>query len=84
MNFVRPVFDRIVLPRFKFDDREVYTEPENEEDAALDALAHLGKPRCDIGSMGDIRQILTDNAIRDMLEEEDRSFFSSVRAATGQ
>ena len=77
-------FDRIVTPKFTKDIFPEQKKFDNEEEEALDALARIGDREPRDWSTMDIRQILTDNAIKDMMQDEDTKFIKTINAALGQ
>lgn len=82
-----PRFDRIMLPNIKSLQATSVFLPEdgvyNEELDALDALSNLGESRPAWETMN-IRKILADNAIKDMILEEDMKFFNTVNRVINQ
>lgn len=64
-------FDRITAPKFAEKD---------EEEQALDVLAKLGTNLFTSPYDLDIRQVLCDNSIKDMMIEEDTRFIKIINS----
>lgn len=77
------LFDRLITPRFNIDFKGESEGVVDEETEALDALSRIGTNRLAhpwFGQYDDIRQILSDNIIKEMMAEEDRKFISSMNS----
>lgn len=77
-NTPRPVFkvyfDRLILPR-------IMTQPDSYPEGVNPVLVDMlwQRPRDET----DIREVLTDNSMKDIQEEEDRRFLSILGGITG-
>lgn len=78
----RVTFDRIVIPKFTKDTDELQTfvdpkdEDKSEEEQALEALKYFGEEKPD--PTWDIRWVLTQNAIRDIIDATDRQIMADL------
>jgi hypothetical protein len=77
-------FDRIVTPRFTKEvesGRDKIDMGDEELDKIAEALVDIIQPRRSPWN-ADIRQILSDNAIKDLLADIDASIISGIREAS--